>query len=70
MKFQNITNVLKKEVLKMITVAGSGHPTLLNAGIKVKTLSVNKIPHSGTNDELLKKYGLNWKGIIKAIGKF
>jgi len=43
---------------------------LLNTGIKIKTLSVNEVPHSGKKDELLKKYGLNFEGIVKVVDKF
>jgi len=36
---------------------------LLNTGIRIKTLSVNNIPHSGTTEELLDKYSINAKHI-------
>lgn len=36
---------------------------LLNTGIRIKTLSVNKMPHSGTTEELLDKYGISAKHI-------
>lgn len=36
---------------------------LLNTGIRIKTLSVNKAPHSGTTEELLDKYSINARHI-------
>jgi transketolase len=39
---------------------------LYNSGIKIKTLAVNNIPHSGTKEELLEKYGINDRHIISA----
>lgn len=36
---------------------------LMNTGIRIKTLSVNKMPHSGTTEELLDKYSINAKHI-------
>lgn len=36
---------------------------LLNSGIKIKTLAVTKMPHSGMPEELLEKYGINGKHI-------
>ena len=35
--------------------------------IKIKTLAVNAIPHSGAEDELLEKYEIDWKAIAKAV---
>jgi transketolase len=35
-------------------------------GIKIKHLYVSVVPHSGTKDQLLEKYGINWKAISKA----
>ena len=39
---------------------------LENSKIKVKHLFVSGIPHSGTKDQLLEKYGINWRHIAKA----
>ena len=36
---------------------------LLNTGIRIKTLAVNKIPHSGTTEELLDKHSINARHI-------
>ncbi|PIN90137.1 transketolase [Candidatus Pacearchaeota archaeon CG10_big_fil_rev_8_21_14_0_10_32_14] len=35
-------------------------------GIKMKHLAVREIPHSGNAEELLEKYGIDWKGYEKA----
>ena len=43
---------------------------LINSGIKLKHLAIQGIPHSGTKDELLNKYGINWKNIVKEVRKF
>jgi len=40
---------------------------LINSNIKLKHLSVLGIPHSGKKDELLDKYGIDWKAIVKAV---
>ncbi|MDO8508253.1 MAG: transketolase [Nanoarchaeota archaeon] len=40
---------------------------LVNTEIKIKHLSVNQIPHSGTMEELLDKYQINSKAIIQAV---
>ncbi|MEK6850225.1 MAG: transketolase [Nanoarchaeota archaeon] len=37
---------------------------LLNTGIRIKTLSINKAPHSGTTEELLDKYSINARHIV------
>lgn len=36
---------------------------LINTGIRIKALSINKTPHSGTMEELLDKYSINAKHI-------
>ena len=43
---------------------------LKNSGVKIKHLAVSGIPHSGTKEELLNKYGINWKNIIVTVKKF
>jgi len=43
---------------------------LINSNIKLKHLAVREIPHSGKKDELLDKYGISWKSIVKAVKKF
>ena len=40
---------------------------LINSNIKLKHLAVRKIPHSGKKDELLEKYGIDWKAIVRAV---
>jgi len=42
---------------------------LRNDNIKIETLSVKEIPHSGKKDELLNKYGINFENIIKTVKK-
>jgi len=37
----------------------------LGSGIKIKHLAVRQIPHSGKKDELLDKYGISWKNIVR-----
>ena len=39
---------------------------LENSKIKIKHLFVSGIPHSGTKDQLLEKYRINWRHIAKA----
>ncbi|MBX4212636.1 transketolase, partial [Candidatus Pacearchaeota archaeon] len=39
---------------------------LANSGIKIQTLAVSEMPHSGTKDELLEKYGINDSAILEA----
>lgn len=36
---------------------------LINTGIRIKSLSINKMPHSGTSEELMEKYAINAKHI-------
>lgn len=36
---------------------------LMGTGIRIKTLHINKVPHSGTKDELLDKHGINARHI-------
>lgn len=42
---------------------------LANNGIKISHLAIKEIPHSGTAEELLKKYGIDSKSIAKAALK-
>lgn len=42
---------------------------LKNSGIKIECLNVKKIPHSGKPEELLEKYGIDWKAIARAAEK-
>ncbi len=39
---------------------------LANHNIKIKSLAVNKVPHSGTSQQLLEKYNINSDAIVKA----
>ncbi len=51
-------------------VGGLGERTcaeLTNNAINCTSLAVNKIPHSGTKDELLEHYGIDYKAIIKKV---
>ena len=43
---------------------------LINSGVKLKRLAVNNIPHSGTPQELIDKYGISSKNIVKAVKNF
>ncbi len=38
-----------------------------NTDIKIKSLSINQIPHSGTMEELLDKYKINANSIVEAV---
>lgn len=40
--------------------------TLENEGVKLKHLAIREVPHSGKSDELLEKYKIDWKAIMKA----
>lgn len=40
---------------------------IADSGIKIKSLAIREIPHSGKKDELLEKYGINWKSIVKSM---
>jgi transketolase len=42
---------------------------LVNSGIKIKHLSINEIPHSGTKEELLDKYWISLNNIVKEVKK-
>ncbi len=39
---------------------------LRNANIKIETLAIKEIPHSGKSEELLEKYQINARAIVKA----
>jgi len=43
---------------------------LNNSGIKIKTIVVREIPHSGEKDELLRRYGINWEAIVRVAKSF
>jgi len=43
---------------------------LINTNIKLKTLNIKGIPHSGTKDELLKKHNINWEAIVNSSKEF
>ena len=43
---------------------------LENSNIKIKHLAIREVPHSGKKDDLLEKYGISWKNIIKEVKKF
>jgi len=42
---------------------------LVNSGMKVESLYVKEIPHSGKSEELLERYGIDFKAIMKAAVK-
>jgi transketolase len=42
---------------------------LNNSGIEISHLAVSRIPHSGTKDELLDRYGINAKAIVNLAKK-
>ena len=42
---------------------------LENSNIKIKHLAVSEIPHSGTSEQLLDKYKINWKAIVNEAKK-
>ena len=42
---------------------------LANSKIKVKTMAVNNIPHSGTKEELLEEYGISWRDIVREVNE-
>ena len=74
-KFENF---VKKHGSKLIIVedhyaeGGIGEmlaEVLENSGIKIKHLAVREIPHSGTKEQLLEKYGIDWKTIVKEVRK-
>jgi|TARA_Y100000310_G_C20701271_1_gene830111 transketolase len=75
-KFENF---VKKHGNKLVVVedhykeGGIGEmllEELANSGIKIKHLAVGEIPHSGEKKELLEKYKIDSKNIIKEINKF
>lgn len=41
--------------------------SLENSNIKIKHLAIKGIPHSGKKDELLEKYGISWKNIVREV---
>jgi transketolase len=43
--------------------------SLENSNIKIKHLAVKEIPHSGKSEELLEKYGIDWKAIVREFRK-
>ena len=38
-----------------------------NTGLKIKHLAIHGIPHSGTQEQLLKKYKIDSEAIVKAV---
>ena len=40
-----------------------------NTNIKIKHLYVKEAPHSGTKDQLLDKYKINWKAYVDEVKK-
>ncbi len=40
---------------------------LRNSGIEIETLAVRSVPHSGKSEELLEKYGIDAKAIVKSV---
>ena len=43
---------------------------MANTHVSVKSLAVNKMPHSGEPEVLMDKYGINYKAIVKAVKGF
>ena len=43
--------------------------SLVGKKIEVKHLAIREIPHSGKTEELLSKYGIDWKGIVRSVRK-
>ncbi len=43
--------------------------SLVGKKIEVRHLAIREIPHSGKTKELLNKYGIDWKGIVKEVKK-
>src|SRR3989344_5847133 len=43
--------------------------SLVGKKIEVKHLAIREIPHSGKTEELLSKYGIDWKGIVREVKK-
>jgi len=48
-------------------IAESISSALANSNIKLKSLAINQIPHSGDSADLLDKYCIDYKAIIKAL---
>jgi transketolase len=40
---------------------------LVGSGIEIKNLAVREVPHSGSSDELLKKYGIDSSAIVRVV---
>ncbi len=75
---KSFENFVKKHGNKLIVVedhykeGGIGEmlsEALENSNIKIKHLAVSGIPHSGTMEELLDKYKINWKAILSEVKK-
>ena len=71
-------NFVKKHGNKLVIVedhyaeGGIGEmlaESLENSNIKIKHLAIKEIPHSGKKDDLLEKYGISWKNIIREVKK-
>ena len=69
-------NFVKKHGNKLVIVedhyleGGVGEmlaESLQNSNIKIKHLAIKGIPHSGKKDDLLEKYGISWKNIVKEV---
>jgi len=43
---------------------------IVNSKIRMKHLYVKGIPHSGTKDQLLERYGINWEKIVEEVKSF
>ena len=76
---KKLSGFIKKHGSKVVVVedhyaeGGIGEmlsENLINSNIKLKHLAVRKIPHSGKNDELLDKYGISWKSIVREVKNF
>lgn len=76
LKIQKLINFIKKHGNKVV-ISEDHYPEggigemlasgLIGTGIKMAHLAVSNIPHSGTGQELLDKYGISSKHIVKAV---
>lgn len=79
LKIKKLKNFISKHGNKVVVVedhyaeGGIGEmlsDNLIGSNIKLKHLSVLGIPHSGKKDELLDKYGISWKSIVREVKNF
>ena len=70
--YKKFENFVKKHGKRVVVVEDhypeGGIGEMLSKGnIKVESLAIKEIPHSGTKEELLSKYGIDYKKIMKVI---